>query len=300
MPSQYRHFRQLLADEIAYRLVTILRRRARRSGDFHGTIVVPIDDLIGQRVISTGRYEFTQFDAIRQFIKSPYKTLGLGHRIEGAMIDVGANIGLYTIAFSSTFTRILAVEANPIIYKILEVNLTLNKVDNAVTVCIGASNKAGVANIYTPNDNLGWTQIGTDFKGERTCQVIQLDTLDNIIVAQGFDKGSIGLLKIDVEGHEVSVLRGARQTLMEKGPIVLYEALDDHAARECANILRESGYTSFYRFRRQRRFLSPMGRSGIDFIKIDPVDPGASTLICATRTPSLPEDFQPNGAPDLA
>jgi FkbM family methyltransferase len=300
MPPQYRHFRQLLADEIAYHLIRILRRRACKSGDFHGTIVVPIDDIIGQRVISTGRYEFTQFDAIRQFIESPYETLGLSHRIEGTMIDVGANIGLYTMAFSSAFTRILALEANPITYKILETNLTLTKVKNAVAVCIGASSKAGIANIYVPHDNLGWARIGTGFEDERISQAIQLDTLDNIIVAQGFDKGPIGLVKIDVEGHEASVLRGARQTLTEKGPVVLYEALDDHAARECATILRESGYTSFYRFRRQMRFFNLMGRSGIDFIKIDPITPGASALICATRPSALSKGFQPSGAPNPA
>src|ERR1700733_11463453 len=98
---------ELLADNLSYKLLGWLRRRATRKDDFR-KIVVPIDDLCGMRVIATGRFELTQLDAIRSLITSPDGIAGKKIDRRGTFIDVGANIGLYTIAFSNFFDNTVA------------------------------------------------------------------------------------------------------------------------------------------------------------------------------------------------
>ena len=60
------------------------------------------------------------------------------------------------------------------------------------------------------------------------------------------DNEKIGLVKIDVEGHESSVIRGLFSTLKEHKPLVLFEALNRNAAETASEELKRCGYKSFY------------------------------------------------------
>jgi hypothetical protein len=75
-----------------------------RSADAHRKVM---------RVISTGRFELTQIDAVRTLITSPDGIAGKPINRRGTFIDVGANIGLYTIALLNFFDNIIAFEAEP-------------------------------------------------------------------------------------------------------------------------------------------------------------------------------------------
>jgi len=273
----------LLIDEILFKILSGMRMRAAKKGMFRKSLIVPISDLIGQRIISTGRYEATQFDALSEILNSPRCEKEFGINLNGMFIDIGANIGLYTIALSSFFQKTLSLEASPTTYEILKLNVGLTGASNVLPLCLGASNQMRSATIYTPEGNLGWAKIVTDFTDERSSQEIRLDTLDNIVSSHELGDLPIGLVKIDVEGHELQVLEGASRILSEKRPTVLYEALDGEAARVCSRILRDNGYTHYYAFKR-RLSLSGLARGfPIEFIQIDPNDTGRNTLICAVN-----------------
>src|SRR5579862_2588267 len=106
---------ELVGDNLSYGVLRWLRRRATRKDDLR-RIVAPIDDVCGLRLISTGRFELTQLDAIRTLITSPDGIAGKTIDPRGLFIDVGANIGIYTMALSQYFDSTIAFEASPLTF----------------------------------------------------------------------------------------------------------------------------------------------------------------------------------------
>lgn len=238
--STRRHLSELVTDNLLYWLASKMRARARGREDFQN-IVVPVNDLIGMRVFATGRYELTQLDAIKALIASPEELVGTAIDRGGAFIDVGANIGLYTVTLARSFSRTIAFEANPATFKVLEANIALSRVQGVGCFCQGVSDTATDGTIYVPEDgNLGWATLDPCQHEKRPAIkiAIRLDPLDDLSAALGLDEQPVSLVKIDVEGHEPQVLRGATRLLTRWGPIVLFEALDALAGAQCVEILR--------------------------------------------------------------
>ncbi len=281
---------QLLIDKLAYRLFTSLRLRASRDPLFRG-IVVPVDDLIGHYLMATGRFEATQFDALRSLLAgSPWKERAK----EGRFIDVGANIGLYSVAFADAFASTLAVEANPQTFLILQANLALRGKDNVTPICVGASSSAGTTHIHIPlNGNLGQASLESPGLNVGTKSLsISVKPLDQIVRENPGPR--VALLKIDVEGHEEQVLRGAAETLKSDKPLVLFEALKGSDGTACAKLLQEFGYEHFHLFKREwtdhssglKRLLSAW-RNGLP-VNIHPLNAnkiGKAALVCAASAP---------------
>jgi FkbM family methyltransferase len=292
-----RNLGELLIDGLSNKLCTWLRARSRRNGDFRG-IVVPLDDVLGLRVMATGRWELTSLDAVRTLLASPQDTVGVRTTKGGMFIDVGANIGLYCIALSKYFDKIAAFEANPITFKVLEANLALTGTQNVQAFCQGVSSQTGRGSLYTPvNSNLGWATLSADRHGTEAGVVettINLNTLDNLTGNLRFRDCPISLIKIDVEGHEAEVLRGAIGILNQWGPIVLIEVLAGEAGRESFEILNCCGYSRYYSFRRSLSSTS-RGLRGywkslthglpVTFDAYDASDPRPAALVCAVKPP---------------
>lgn len=293
--SSRRNLIELVGDAFSYSTVSALRRRASRHGEFQH-IVVPIDDMIGLRVAATGRFELTQFDAIRTVLEYPQEELGVNIDRTGTFVDVGANIGLYTIAFSRFFGRTLAFEPNPVTFKVLEANIALSDVRTARTFNEALSDKSGEASIFVPlNGNLGWATMDPQHHRIPVSETrISTRTLDEVLAAESEGPGnSISLMKIDVEGHEPEVLRGAQKILQRDGPVILFEVLSTSAGGVCIEILRNCGYQRFFTFKRELG-----GRQGgiagyLDSIingvpviisEIDVSTVSRSALVCAVRS----------------
>jgi len=245
-------FVSLLMEEVNYWLLTKMRRRAARNDRFAG-IVAPVDDLIGRRVMATGAFERTQFDGVDQLLDNP-AFIGVKVDLDGLFVDVGANIGLYCVAYADRFPAALAVEANPHTFAVLKANLGLRGLANVTALCEGASDDHRRAKIYVPtNGNLGWATLNPRHHNlplneyEITCR-----PLDAMVAEHGAGR-PISLLKIDVEGHELSVLRGAREVLARDRPIILFEVLTANDGRACGDLLTSLGYDRFWTFERWPR-----------------------------------------------
>ncbi len=90
-------------------------------------------------------------------------------------------------------------------------------------------------------DNLGQTRIVTPPTGlGAEVAIIPLDALELT--------APVKLIKIDVEGMEADVLRGATRILKEDGPVIYAEAHDDKSLAEMSMVLKPLGYTPKIRF----------------------------------------------------
>ncbi|MEY2472570.1 MAG: hypothetical protein QOK28_1899 [Actinomycetota bacterium] len=130
-------------------------------------------------------------------------------------VDVGANVGTYTLlAASVEGTRVIAYEPTTSAFSRLRENITVNNLGPRVTArqaAVGAT--SGEASVTTDLGTMN--RITEDGSGERV-PLVALDTDASV--------GRVTLLKIDVEGAEVEVLRGAEQLIERDSPALIIEA----------------------------------------------------------------------------
>ncbi len=128
------------------------------------------------------------------------------------VLDVGANIGLFTLYLAwkygrARFTRIHLFEPNPDTYARLRHNLTANHLDGICTAHpLALSDSSGTVYMEAPR---GYSVLGTI--SDKGTVPVECKPLDLWRREQG--DPAIDLLKVDVEGHEVALLRGAPATL---------------------------------------------------------------------------------------
>lgn len=149
----------------------------------------------------------------------------------GAIIDCGANIGNHSVYFSKVLNRdVVAFEPNAIAYKILVKNIALNNLQNisAYELALGSEAGFGVS-IQNTTNNLGASKILLDNTGD--INIVALDSATT-------DIDKISMLKIDVEGFELNVLRGARKIIATQKPLILIEIFNYDAY---INIINELG-----------------------------------------------------------
>ena len=249
---------RLISDFLLNAIAASMRKRAKRLHR-SGGIVVPIDDLIGIRMFATGSYEQTSLDGIVDYVAET----DIGR--DGIFVDVGANIGIYSIVLSELFTRQIAIEANPVTFKILEVNTELSGMKNTQLINVGLSDTCREGTIFVPRSgNLGWATLNAAHVEESAVGLsVPLKTLDSLIGENDIDASRIKLIKIDVEGHEINVLKGASELLRRYKPALLCEVLSHDEGRPLQELLGDFGYRHMSVFERRWSPSAPLSLPGV-------------------------------------
>jgi FkbM family methyltransferase len=146
------------------------------------------------------------------------------------VVDIGAHMGRYTITSSKSVGesgRVIAVEAHPYNFRLLQDNLRLNKLTNVCALNLAVYSKKARLKLYLPDEDLGYTghhslmtnYLATKNRKQKEGRYIevQADTLDNLLRSKGIT--TVNWIKIDVEGAEYEVLKGAVETLAESKDI---------------------------------------------------------------------------------
>jgi FkbM family methyltransferase len=147
-----------------------------------------------------------------------------------SFVDAGANIGAYTLPASRLVGpagRVIAFEAHPLTFALLKRNVEENRLSNVTVENRALGDTAGTLRLSFTAANPGETHVaGADEGGV----AVPVTTLDEALSRAG--TGAVDYLKIDVEGFELPVLRGALRTLRESpGIIVQTELQERHAER---------------------------------------------------------------------
>jgi len=178
----------------------------------------------------------------------------------GLFLDIGAHTGVYSLILATSSLRCIAIEPNPLAFARLVSHIRINQLSEwIVPLNLAASDdQCFKTSRWTSAKGFGWIASGTSI---RESQVplqgifpVLCMKLDDIVRIINNLKISQLFIKIDVEGHEVEVLRGAKSLVNYYKPDILVEILSKEKALEVQNALPE-GVTCYKIFEDSRRLL---------------------------------------------
>lgn len=143
----------------------------------------------------------------------------------GTMIDVGANIGVFTVACARAAGptgRVIALEPGPATYDKLTETCAVLRLLNVTLIQAAAGRTNGTAELITPRTSRDVHQHLADAREHDAAgrTQIQLRRLDDLC---GSDAERVALVKLDVEGHECAALEGAERILSAGRPGLIVE-----------------------------------------------------------------------------
>jgi len=142
----------------------------------------------------------------------------LSYPITGVALDIGAHVGLWSRELAKAFPAVVAFE--PIREHVECFEQNMRTLDNVRLVRAAVADIDGFVSMATCGENSGNAHISLD--ENMTVPAVKIDSLD---------LSGITFMKIDVEGYELPVLRGARETITRDRPIIVVEQKAGHAAR---------------------------------------------------------------------
>lgn len=152
--------------------------------------------------------------------------------------DIGANVGPYTLLASSLVGaagRVVAIEPFPANLDYLKRHLALNHVSNVQIVEGAAYENDGKVRL---SEGTCGSTVHLETDGHLQVDAFALDSLI-------YDKGypAPGVIKMNVEGAEYAVLKGARRLLLEKKLILLLSTHGPKVREQCLGLLADLGYS---------------------------------------------------------
>ncbi|ANY15961.1 FkbM family methyltransferase [Bordetella pseudohinzii] len=200
-------------------------------------------------------------DHIQRFIRSSLSfyelqmLLDIAARVRPGtvILDIGANIGNHTVFFGLFCQAglVMSFEPQPAVYQTLRRNVSLNALQDCVkTFPVGLGRQARRARLgqVDPN-NIGMTKLDLAAEGD-----IEVRVLDELL-HELENPPEVSVIKIDVEGMELDVLRGAGLLLKSQRPMIYAEAATEAELASLRNYLEPMGYRVLNRFNATATYL---------------------------------------------
>jgi FkbM family methyltransferase len=184
-------------------------------------------------------------------------------------IDVGANIGVHALTMANLASdgRVLACEPHPVTVERLRGNLALNNTHNVEIVPEAMSDSECGLDLYDSDDgHKGMASLHCYDGWVKTA--VRGSTVDALVNSRRIT--TVDIIKVDVEGHEAPVLKGASTVLARDRPSIIFEYVDwawgncGFLLDETLTQLRDFGYKQFYLIERSglARLSEPLKGSG--------------------------------------
>ncbi len=225
---------------IQYEIVRKYLRKKTRENiyDFH-QIAVLTNDLITESILLNGMHEKEYLKVIKSSLEKHIKNK--------IVLDIGANIGTHSLFFSRLSRQVYSFEPNKKVFDLLELNTKNYK--NIQVFNFGLSNKSGLFNALIPMDNTGGAGLKQGDLKNSFSEKFRVKKYTDITLLKN---KKIGLIKIDIEGHELKAFEGMKKLLSSQSPLVLMEQKDGiyNNSSEETDFLKTCGYTHIYEFKR--------------------------------------------------
>jgi len=197
---------------------------------------------IDMEIINKGVFEQSSTSVINRLVKKG-----------DVVLDVGANIGYYTVILSRLVGdegKVIAFEPTKHFREVLKENISANELEgNIEIVDVGLSNKKGEVVIdIGPSSATLHSPKGYDLVLGH--EKISLTTLDEFVKENGLER--VDFVKIDVDGHEPFFFKGGWETLDKFSPTILFEISHLHyleagvTAWDFYDSVKSKGYNFFH------------------------------------------------------
>lgn len=175
--------------------------------DDHRFLVDPKDTQVSFSLMNVGEWQRGDFQRAVQWLSQRGRL-----RANAVFVDVGANIGTQTVyaLLSGKFGKAVAIEPEPNNFALLQRNIELNGMaDRAVLLHKGASSGGGSVSLNIDPQNSGGHSLepARALAGSGSLKV-EIDRVATLVSGLGIEALQIGLVWIDVEGHELDVIEG--------------------------------------------------------------------------------------------
>lgn len=177
-------------------------------------IVPNLLEPVGMSLWMDGLYEPETLQFLRSHIRS-----------DSVFVDVGANIGAFTISLAASAQHVIAIEPSPQVLPYLRRNVEINEISNIDVVACAAStpDRDSVPLYVPPESHFGMASSAPQFGA--TPVTIPARSLDSILKEYKIE--SVSAMKVDTEGYEAHVFLGAEDLLRSaSAPAVIFEFCD--------------------------------------------------------------------------
>jgi FkbM family methyltransferase len=206
-----------LVPSIVRRVLIFLKVYSIRYNFNHIKLILDIRDPIDRVILFHNHYEKEQLD----FLLEKIKENNITH-----FIDIGANIGIYTLFIKSRIDSIKVISFEPhhgAFTRLIE-NIKINNFQLAITsINKGLSNIKGFMFIEGPK-NLGINQSGGAKLLDKGTNKVEVTTVDKEIHLEGYNIA----IKIDVEGYENKVISGCKELFRNNNILLQIEIFDSN------------------------------------------------------------------------
>lgn len=174
------------------------------------------------QVPANTRYTTVSAFLLRDQVEPELKYLDKFVSAGDIFVDVGANIGLFTLKMAPRAARVVAVEPGREAGDLLEENISLNRFQNVTLVRKGLADGPGKAALFhnpVGDDPQAFSLVNDGAATE--AEEVEITTLDQLVADLGLPR--VDSIKIDVEGAEQRVLAGGLATISAHHPLIIFE-----------------------------------------------------------------------------
>jgi FkbM family methyltransferase len=199
---------------------------------------LPSDTYVGQSLTRYGEFSASEWQVFGQFVDE-----------KSMVIEVGAHIGAHTVPFAKAAFGVEAFEPQEWLCRLLKANLAINGCKNVGVnqMALGAKKEeAFFPNLnYNMENNYGSVFV-KDWRtevGEEKCFPVMIYALDNFLIGNCPPT----FMKIDAEGSEADVLRGANRVIKQHRPVIYVENDRPENSADLLNqLVLELGYRAWW------------------------------------------------------
>jgi FkbM family methyltransferase len=218
------------------------RRRTKLYNEIKPTGKI-IKEVIGSKMRldmnDQGIHRDLFLDGIREPVATKHLTTIMTKN--DVVLDIGANIGYYALLEAKLCKKVYAVEPVPSNIVVLKDNINLNNYKNVEVFSLAFGKTRGTEKMYlSPKSNLHSFYRIKDVAGEAT---INVDTVDNFLK----DKENPTIARMDVEGYELNILCGMKETLKKINRLFIEihsDIMSSEDTKRLIEILNSEGFAS--------------------------------------------------------
>lgn len=241
---------RIIRRSIRYRIFCLLKINLTFEVNFYGyKYIGNLNNFIDRSVFFFGAHEKEQLEFSKNYIKN------------ATVVDCGANTGSHSLFYAAFAKRVLAIEASNVKTKEMQNRISLNNINNITLLNCGVGSSDNVSLLFyeSHGDNEAVSSFVEDFSTQNSSSGnVLIRTLDSIINEHKIAK--IDYIKIDVEGFDYEVLKGAETTIRRDQPVIqiefsprdhnkLLEFLSQYPIYEARNLIVNRPFFIFNRYR---------------------------------------------------